>query len=128
MIFSITASADAGAAFPAPTRPPSRQKLLVATIQADVARYFGTTKAKMTSAAQTAEISRPRQIAIYLCREFTTATLAEIGRRFGSRDHSTVKYAIRHVEGLRAKDPEVDADVTALEQYYERRGFARGRV
>ena len=46
----------------------------------------------------------PRQIAMYLCKALTHASLPEIGRSFGGKHHSTVIHSIRKVEDLRKRD------------------------
>jgi chromosomal replication initiator protein len=46
----------------------------------------------------------PRQIAMYLCKNLTSASLPEIGRSFGGKHHSTVIHSIRKIEDLRQKD------------------------
>jgi chromosomal replication initiator protein len=46
----------------------------------------------------------PRQVAMYLCKTLTTASLPEIGRSFGGKHHSTVIHSIRKVDELRRKD------------------------
>jgi chromosomal replication initiator protein len=46
----------------------------------------------------------PRQIAMYLCKSLTNASLPEIGRSFGGKHHSTVIHSIRKIEDLRRKD------------------------
>ena len=46
----------------------------------------------------------PRQVAMYLCKNLTHASLPEIGRSFGGKHHSTVIHSIRKVEALRKKD------------------------
>jgi chromosomal replication initiator protein len=48
----------------------------------------------------------PRQIAMYLCKSLTHASLPEIGRSFGGKHHSTVIHSIRKVEELRKNDVE----------------------
>ena len=55
-------------------------------------------------------IALPRQIAMYLCKSLTPASLPEIGRSFGGKHHSTVIHSIRKVEDMR-KD---DADFNSL--------------
>jgi chromosomal replication initiator protein len=49
-------------------------------------------------------VAMPRQIAMYLCKSLTHASLPEIGRSFGGKHHSTVIHSIRKVEDLRKKD------------------------
>ena len=46
----------------------------------------------------------PRQIAMYLCKGLTSASLPEIGRSFGGKHHSTVIHSIRKIEALRQHD------------------------
>ncbi len=46
----------------------------------------------------------PRQVAMYLCKSLTHASLPEIGRSFGGKHHSTVIHSIRKIEDLRQKD------------------------
>ena len=46
----------------------------------------------------------PRQVAMYLCKALTHASLPEIGRSFGGKHHSTVIHSIRKVETLRKAD------------------------
>jgi chromosomal replication initiator protein len=46
----------------------------------------------------------PRQVAMYLCKALTHASLPEIGRSFGGKHHSTVIHSIRKVETLRKGD------------------------
>lgn len=93
---------------------PSKKRILIATIQAEVAHYFGIPVAEMRSARRFRDVARPRQIAMYLAKQLTPQSLPEIGRRFGNRDHTTVIHAIRQVEHLRAIDPELNEDVEAL--------------
>jgi hypothetical protein len=67
-------------------------------IQEAVARVLGVPRAEILSARRTPHVARARQLAMYLCRDLTSASLADIARAF-DRDHSTVMYAIRAVDG-----------------------------
>jgi chromosomal replication initiator protein len=49
-------------------------------------------------------VAMPRQVAMYLCKSLTSASLPEIGRSFGGKHHSTVIHSIRKVEELRKRD------------------------
>lgn len=69
-----------------------------------VANNFGMTPAKMLSASRKSEIVRPRQIAMYLCKELTKSTLQDIGASFGGKDHTTVINAINKINKLLDKD------------------------
>jgi len=49
-------------------------------------------------------VALPRQVAMYLCKALTSASLPEIGKSFGGKHHSTVIHSIRKVESLRKDD------------------------
>jgi chromosomal replication initiator protein len=51
---------------------------------------------------------------MYLCKQLTTRSLPEIGRKFGGRDHTTVMHAIRQIERLKDEDPQLAADLELL--------------
>jgi chromosomal replication initiator protein len=51
---------------------------------------------------------------MWLCKQLTTRSLPDIGRRFGGRDHTTVLHAVRKIEELKAVDAPIAADVEAL--------------
>ena len=92
-----------------------RSGVPVVIIQALVAKRFGVLLLDMTSARQSRAIARARQLAMYLARRHTALSLPAIGRHFGNRDHSTVLYACRAIEGRLALDPDLAAAVASLE-------------
>lgn len=57
---------------------------------------------------------RPRQIAIYLCRELTLKSLPEIGRKFAGRDHTTILHSVRKIEELIQTNPAWAAEVEVI--------------
>jgi chromosomal replication initiator protein len=59
-------------------------------------------------------VARPRLVAYYLCREMTPASLPEIGRHFGNRDHSTIKHGVETIAAAIAADPAFAAEVDAM--------------
>ena len=73
-------------------------------IQKYVADYYNLKQAELKSRNNSKSIAMPRQIAMYLCKSLTHASLPEIGRSFGGKHHSTVIHSIRKVEDLRKKD------------------------
>jgi chromosomal replication initiator protein len=87
---------------------------IVVDIQAAVAKYYRVPRRSMVSARRDREITRPRQIAMYLARELTPQSLPAIGSRFGGRDHTTVMHAIRAVQHLIATDGDIARDVEKL--------------
>ena len=75
------------------TRPPWRAT--VRDIQDLTCEAFGLYHDELVSPSRVARLAWPRQLAMYLSRELTDATLPAIGREFGGRDHATVLYAVR---------------------------------
>jgi len=73
-------------------------------IQRFVADYYNLKLTELKSRNNSKSIAMPRQIAMYLCKSLTHASLPEIGRSFGGKHHSTVIHSIRKVEDLRKKD------------------------
>ena len=90
------------------------KKVTIDDIQRKVAEYFGLKLTDLLSARRAVEVARPRQVAMYLAKKLTPRSLPEIGRRFGGRDHTTVMHAVKRIDELRAKDPELDGDVAQL--------------
>jgi chromosomal replication initiator protein len=73
-------------------------------IQKAVADYYQLKPSELKSRNSSKSISGPRQIAMYLCKSLTSASLPEIGRSFGGKHHSTVIHSIRKIEGMRKQD------------------------
>jgi chromosomal replication initiator protein len=79
--------------------------ITVATIQQIVSREWGVTADGLRSKTRTKQLTTPRQVAMYLCRELLALQLVEIGNAFGGRDHSTVIHSLDRV----AEDMEHEA-------------------
>ncbi len=75
-------------------------------VQRMVAESFRVTPDDLVRRGRSSRVSLPRQVAMYLARKRTRATLAEIAAGFGGRDHSTVMYAVKQVETRRLADVE----------------------
>jgi chromosomal replication initiator protein len=73
-------------------------------IQKHVADYYNLKLVDLKSRNNSKSIAKPRQIAMFLCKSLTNASLPEIGRSFGGKHHSTVIHSIRKVNELRKKD------------------------
>lgn len=102
------AALDLGAAVdPAP-------RISIERVQRAVASEYGVTRLDLLSSRRTADIVRPRQIAMYLARELTPRSMPEIGRHFGGRDHTTILHAHRKIGGLVGSDPNVAIHVDYL--------------
>jgi len=76
----------------------------VEIIQKFVADYYQLKVTELKSRNNSKSVAMPRQIAMYLCKTLTSASLPEIGRAFGGKHHSTVIHSIKKVEHLRKKD------------------------
>ena len=90
------------------------RRITVDDIQKTVAEYYGLKQADLLSERRNRAVARPRQAAMWLCKQLTTRSLPDIGRRFGGRDHTTVLHAVRRIEELKAIDAPLSADVEAL--------------
>ena len=94
--------------------------ITIDAIQRLVAEHFDIRLADMTSKRRPAHIVLPRQIAMYLARELTDNSLAEIGETFGGRDHGTVIHACRRVESLLKSDVNTRLAIGRLEDTLKR--------
>jgi len=83
-------------------------------IQKLTADLFGVKISDMKSKRRTKAVVLPRQVAMYLCRNFAGASLPEIGHFFGGKDHSTVIHACKVIEEKKEKDPELRAKMDML--------------
>jgi chromosomal replication initiator protein len=83
-------------------------------IQAAACEAFGITREELLSTSRAARVTWPRQVAMYLAREFTDQTLPAIGRAFGDRDHTTVMHACKRTAERMAGDPHAFEAVQAL--------------
>lgn len=96
------------------TQEPKRVK--IDDIQKLVASHYNISRADILSSRRTANVVRPRQIAMYLSKTLTLRSLPEIGRRFGGRDHTTVLHAVRKIEELVSKDKSLAEVVDLLKR------------
>ena len=82
----------------------NEKAVTVESIQKFVADYYQLKITELKSRNNSKSVALPRQIAMYLCKKLTRASLPEIGRSFGGKHHSTVIHSIKKVEGLRKSD------------------------
>jgi len=85
-------------------------------IQRTVGDYYKIKVAELFSKKRTRTIARPRQVAMWLCREVTSHSYPEIGDAFGGRDHTTVIHAVRTIESLRSRESDLNHDLHVLLQ------------
>jgi chromosomal replication initiator protein len=78
--------------------------ITIEQIQRFTAEYFQLKLVDLKSRNNSKSVAMPRQVAMYLCKSLTHASLPEIGKSFGGKHHSTVIHSIKKVEELRQKD------------------------
>ena len=83
-------------------------------IQKSVADYYQLKVVELRARNNSKSVALPRQIAMYLCKALTHASLPEIGRSFGGKHHSTVIHSIRKIETLRKKDRDFNNVINML--------------
>ncbi|MEA5059511.1 MAG: chromosomal replication initiator protein DnaA [Candidatus Pelethousia sp.] len=83
------------------------RKVSIELIQQIVADYYEIDVEGLLSQRRTADITHPRQVSMFLCREMTGDSLKTIGKHFGGRDYSTVISAYNKIMGDLKKDPEL---------------------
>ena len=78
----------------------NEKTISIDSIQMQVTSYFNLQLLNMKSSRRSINIARPRQIAMFLCKDLTTFSYPEIGKAFGGKDHSTVIHAVKKIELL----------------------------
>jgi chromosomal replication initiator protein len=97
-------------------RPQEPKRIKIEDIQRIVARQYNVSRADLLSSRRTANVVRPRQVAMYLAKALTLRSLPEIGRRFGGRDHTTVLHAVRKIESLVGTDNTLADEIELLKR------------
>ncbi|MCP4206552.1 MAG: chromosomal replication initiator protein DnaA [Shimia sp.] len=97
----------------------SERKISVEEIQRKVAEHYNIRLSDMIGPKRVRTFARPRQVAMYLCKQLTSRSLPEIGRRFGGRDHTTVMHGVRRIEELRNSDGQIAEDLELLRRTLE---------
>ena len=85
-------------------------------IQKTVADFYRVKVAELFSKKRTADLVKPRQIAMYFAKEMTSLSLPEIGESFGGRDHTTVLHAVRKITENRKTDTQLNHELHVLDQ------------
>ena len=91
-----------------------QQKVTVERIQRRVAEFFSVTLEELRGKRRHRTIVLPRHLAMYLARELTEASLPEIGRSFGGRDHTTILHALDKIHSHLQHDDRMSALVQQL--------------
>lgn len=93
-----------------------RKDISVELIQKSVADYFGLKVADLKSEKRLKAFVQARQVAIWLCRDMTSASYPDIGARFGGKDHSTVIHAAKKIDKLLAEDATLQKTIEELRE------------
>jgi chromosomal replication initiator protein len=83
-------------------------------IQEAVAHLFGLSAEELRQGSRRHVVALPRQIAMYLAKQMTDASLPEIGRHFGGKHHTTVMHSIAKIHQMRSSEAEVDLAISKL--------------
>jgi chromosomal replication initiator protein len=84
------------------------RRVTIDSIQKAVAERFQIKQSQIKEKSNTKKVVYPRQVAMYLVKELTSASLPEIGRAFGGKHHTTVIHSIHKIEETRHTDPELN--------------------
>jgi chromosomal replication initiator protein len=84
------------------------RKVTIESIQKAVAEQFGLRLVEIKAKNNSRSIVYPRQIAMYLAKHLTEASLPEIGRQFGGKHHTTVLHSVEKIEGVRKDDKDLN--------------------
>jgi chromosomal replication initiator protein len=90
------------------------RKVTIDSIQKAVAERFTVKQSQLKEKSNTRKIVYPRQVAMYLVKELTDASLPEIGRAFGGKHHTTVIHSINKIEQSRLTDPDLNRMLHSL--------------
>ena len=90
------------------------RKITIEAIQRSVAEHFGMRIAELKQKNNSRQIVVPRQIAMYLAKQMTEASLPEIGRQFGGKHHTTVMHSIAKIDELRRSDKDLNRTLNKL--------------
>ena len=90
------------------------RKVTIEAILKAVAERYQIKPSQLKEKSNTQKVVRPRQVAMYLVKELTDASLPEIGRAFGGKHHTTVIHSIRKIEKERQAEPELNRLIHSL--------------
>jgi chromosomal replication initiator protein len=97
----------------------SERKITIEEIQRRVAEHYNIRLSDLVGPKRVRTFARPRQVAMFLCKNLTSRSLPEIGRRFGGRDHTTVMHGVKRIDELRTQDGQIAEDIEMLRRTLE---------
>lgn len=112
------------------------EQLTIPAIQRTVAQHFGVTVDGLKAPTKRRDYAVPRQVAMFLAREMTGASMTAIGDAFGGRDHTTVMHAHKAISRRMEADMDFESDVDACQieamrdkpRFYRHASFERGET
>jgi chromosomal replication initiator protein len=90
------------------------KRVTIDLIQKRVSEHFNLREQDLKVRSNTRAIAFPRQVAMYIVKQLTTASLPEIGRQFGGKHHTTVLHSINKIEEMRRSDKDLNRVITRL--------------
>jgi chromosomal replication initiator protein len=90
------------------------KKVTIEQIQKRVSEVFGLRAQDLKMRSNSKVISYPRQVAMFIVKQLTSASLPEIGRQFGGKHHTTVLHSINKIQGLRQSDKDLNKIINRL--------------
>ena len=82
----------------------NNRTITIELIQKAVADHYGLRVTELKSKNNSRSVAVPRQVAMYLCKHMTKASLPEIGREFGGKHHTTVMHSVNKIADLYDRD------------------------
>jgi len=92
------------------------RKITIDAIQKAVAENFAMRVSELKQKNNSRAVVVPRQIAMYLAKNLTEASLPEIGRQFGGKHHTTVMHSIAKIDELRRTDKDLNRTINKLQE------------
>jgi chromosomal replication initiator protein len=95
------------------------RRITIDSVQKAVAEKYGIKLSQLREKSNRKEIVGPRQVAMYLVKELTNASLPEIGRAFGGKHHTTVIHSINKIGEQRANDPDLNKLINSVTDSFQ---------
>ncbi len=84
-----------------------------------VSKHYSISSKELVSRKRNKEIAFPRQVAMFLCRKYTSYSLPKIGREFGGRDHTTVLHSVDKIKFMLKSDFSLNSDIETITRRFE---------
>ena len=98
--------------------PEADRRIAAADVIKFVARHYGLKVSEIKSKSNAKQISFPRQVAMWMCKQLTEMSYPDIGRQFNDKHHSTVMYSVDKIDRLRESDSEFAQTLDRMVQHF----------